>query len=217
MMEVGAITIEAEYMHKIYYPQRHYNTPHDVTQCYVEKLVDDKDYTQLISTNSILEVSTRSTNRLGRGLSAFNIMFDGKPLECIYQHSKFYVNNATDEIIYDDYDGINPVQAKKNANSLNKKYGKHIGFYYKNKYLTIDPPFYFYDWLYAVAFHSLFLTAPTLSDELEMFTGYTDMFQRKEPLANSQARSLAVCLTLNELNKLETFVKSPKEFKSLYL
>ena len=81
---------------------------------------------------NILEVSTKSDNKLGWQLSAFNLMVDFDidkkiSLECAFQGSKVFKNN----IKYEDLYFVESIKAKKDERL--KKSGNIIGFEFIKK------------------------------------------------------------------------------------
>ena len=97
--------------------------------------------------NNILEVSTKSNNKLGWQLSAFNLMvnFDKNKkisLESAFQGSKVFEGN----IQYDDLYFVESIKAKKDERL--KKSGNIIGFNFNGIFWQNEPITAFYDYIY---------------------------------------------------------------------
>lgn len=120
---------------------------------------------------------------LGKRLSAFNLVLDGHPLECVFQSSKVFENGGP----YRDLLDVLPKAAKRDERL--KSSGKLIGFRYSEEDWPLEPKTVFYDWIYYNAASS------TLSaDELKQLTEYdafTDIEFNTSRSLNTQARSIA--------------------------
>ena len=97
--------------------------------------------------NNILEVSTKSDNKLGWQLSAFNLMVNLDTnkkisLESAFQGSKVFEGN----IQYDDLYFVESIKAKKDERL--KKSGNIIGFNFNGIFWQNEPITAFYDYIY---------------------------------------------------------------------
>ena len=101
---------------------------------------------------NLLEVSTRSSELLGRRLSAFSLEIETKnygkiSVECAFQGSKVFRGNKQ---YYDIYTKTS-VEAKK-YHKLNSS-GELIGVRFEDEEWELEPKSSFYDWLYIKALY----------------------------------------------------------------
>lgn len=94
---------------------------------------------------SPLDISSASTEKLGVALSAFNLMWRGKPLECWYQGSKIYSIAGAMHKLYN----ATSMEAKQSMKASNL--GKLIGFNLEGVEYPTEPRTAFYDWIYLYA------------------------------------------------------------------
>jgi hypothetical protein len=151
----------------------------------------------------LLEVSTKSDEKLGQRLSAFNLKVPLEeteiPFESAYQGSKVFSNGGPYTDLYD----VDPREAKKDPRIRDS--GSIIGF----RFHEIDFPTYpktaFYDWLYlnAVYPHREFL-----KKHLAPYKGFTDIEFNPERSLNCQARSCATFMALDAKALLDKCTQS---------
>lgn len=89
-----------------------------------------------------LDISSASTENLGVQLSAFNLMWNGKSIECWYQGSKVYSNAGHMKHLYDT-DSLTAKMSMKQENN-----GSLIGFKLVDTDYPMNPKTVFYDYLY---------------------------------------------------------------------
>lgn len=157
---------------------------------------------------NILEVSTKSDNKLGWQLSAFNLMldfdFDKKiSLECAFQGSKVFENN----IQYKDLYFVESIQAKKDERL--KKSGSIIGFEFEGDFWENEPKTAFYDYLYIKTLYSNYRD---VIDELIKYDAFSDIEFNPKKSINCQARTCAILVTLFRFDLLEDALKSKDKF-----
>lgn len=157
---------------------------------------------------NILEVSTKSDNKLGWQLSAFNLMvdfdFDKKiSLECAFQGSKVFENN----IQYKDLYFVESIVAKKDERL--KKSGNIIGFEYEGIFWDNEPKTAFYDYLYI---KTLYNNYREIIDELIKYDAFSDIEFNPKKSINCQARTCAILVSLVKLNLLEKAINSQNDF-----
>lgn len=157
--------------------------------------------------NDLLEISTKSDEKLGQRLSAFSLIFHSKtlgeiPLECAYQGSKVFEHGGP----YNDLYRIDVRSAKRDPRL--KESGKIIGFIFENFEFPIDPKNLFYDWLYI---NAIFPHRDWLK-RLNKYSGFTDIEFNPNKSINCQARSCALFVSLMHMNLLDNCIISPKEF-----
>jgi len=161
--------------------------------------------------DSILEVSTKSDNKLGWRLSAFNLMVDFEgdkkiSLECAFQGSKVFEGDKQ----YSDLYFVESIKAKKDERIKNS--GKIIGFNLEGVFWENEPKTAFYDYLYI---KTLYDNYRDIIEELKQFDVFTDIEFNPKKSLNCQARTCAVLVSLVRLDKLEEAVGSKEKFINL--
>lgn len=158
--------------------------------------------------SKILEVSTKSDNKLGWSLSAFNLMvdfdFDKKiSMECAFQGSKVFENS----IQYNDLYFVESIKAKKDIRLKNS--GNIIGFNYEGVFWGNEPKTAFYDWLYI---NALYKNYHDIIDALLEFDHFTDIEFNPKKSINCQARTCAILVSLVRLELLDKAMQSKEDF-----
>ena len=154
----------------------------------------------------LLEVSTKSEDRLGQRLSAFNLKVRTDigeiSVESAYQGSKVFKDGGP----YTDIYGKDSRAAKKDERL--KSSGALIGFDYFGQKWPLVPKTAFYDWLYipALAPHRDFLV------RLIAFKGFTDIEFNPSTSLNCQARTCALFVSLLMLDVLNEALRSQGDF-----
>lgn len=156
----------------------------------------------------ILEVSTKSDNKLGWQLSAFNLMvdFEGKkkiPLECAFQGSKVFEGGVQ----FDDLYHVESIKAKKDERL--KSSGNIIGFNFNGEFWENTPKTAFYDYLYI---NTLYQNYKPIIEELCSFDAFTDIEFNPKKSINCQARTCAILVSLMKLDLLNKAVKCKDDF-----
>lgn len=160
---------------------------------------------------NILEVSTKSDNKLGWQLSAFNLMVDFDndkkiSLECAFQGSKVFENN----IQYKDLYLVESIQAKKDERL--KKSGNIIGFEFEGNFWENEPKTAFYDYLYI---KTIFDNYKNIINELVKFDSFSDIEFNPKKSINCQARTCAILVSLYKMDLLEDALRSKDKFIEL--
>jgi hypothetical protein len=155
----------------------------------------------------LLEVSTKSEEKVGQRLSAFSLKVRNQrsgeiPLECAFQGSKVFEGGGP----YTDLYYVEARAAKRDPRLQGS--GKLVGFEFEGFSFPLEPKTIFYDWLYLSA---LFPHREWLN-RLSVYAGFTDIEFNPSRSINCQARSCALFLSLMSRNLLELAVKSPKDF-----
>ena len=91
---------------------------------------------------SPLDISSASTEELGVNLSAFNLKWNGRTVECWYQGSKVYKNAGVQHRLYN----VSSLEAKKSMKALAGD--QLIGFNLDGIDFPMSPKTVFYDWIY---------------------------------------------------------------------
>ena len=160
----------------------------------------------------LLEVSTKSEEKLGQRLSAFNLkteLDDGGiiSLECAFQGSKVFENGGP----YTDLFGADSRDAKRDARLSSS--GSLIGFRFEGQDFPLIPHTAFYDWLYIRSLypHREFL------ERLHRYAGFTDIEFNPTKSINCQARSCATYVALDRLGLLDECARSSERFMQVLL
>ncbi len=157
----------------------------------------------------ILEISSKSDERVGRRLSVFSLQVEvggiRQPLESVYQASKVFEEcGPFPEIL-----SYEPREAKRFIRELSC--GRLIGFDFEGRRYPLSPKNAFYDWLYirALADHADWISKNVSYD------AYSDIEFNPEKQINCQARAFAEYKTLVEKSELESSVRDFDHFASM--
>ena len=137
-----------------------------------------------------LDISSASPEQLGIDLSAFNLKWNGKTIECWYQGSKIYSNAGHMKHLYD----CDSLTAKKSMKESNL--GKLIGFRLVDTDYPMEPRTVFYDWIYLQG-----LLQYDRKDEILKYQVFTDV-QATTDIDACQARAVCIYKLLHEQNNL---------------
>lgn len=159
-----------------------------------------------------LEISTRSTEDLGRRLSAFNLKVKHPslgiiPLESAFQSSKVFRNGGP----YLDLATKDPKTAKRDAR-IQHNTTPLISFRFGEEDFPIMPTTVFYDWLYIQA---LSLVEPGILRHLCERDGFTDIAFNPARSLNCQARSAALFVSLVNEGRTELWHMAFDDFVEL--
>ena len=154
----------------------------------------------------LLEVSTKSDDKLGRTLSAFNLRVAYKdstiPLECGFQGSKVFEAGGP----FTDLYSAEVRDAKRDPRL--RESGKLVAFRFDRITFPIVPKTAFYDWLFLQAIKDM----PGSLRGLHRFAGFTDIEFNPKRSINCQARSCATLVALEELGLFWQCLESPGRF-----
>jgi hypothetical protein len=159
--------------------------------------------------NSLLEISSKSEEEVGRRLSAFNLKLDINGhktyLECAYQGSKVFRDGGP----FTDLFFVSPREAKKDSRLQNS--GPLVGFELMGKTFPLSPKNAFYDWLYIKALlpHRSWICKNVSYD------GYSDIEFNPGRSINCQARAFAEMIALAERGQLEEVADDFEHFANL--
>ncbi len=142
----------------------------------------------------ILEISSKSTSRLGVSLSAFNLLLktqNGQQMrvECAYQGSKVFENGGPYHELYLG----SSLEAKTDERLHNS--GNLVAFNLCGEDFPTEPKTAFYDWLYMTA---LYQKESNLVKELAAFQGFSDTVFNPNRSINCQARAAALFVSLSK-------------------
>lgn len=156
----------------------------------------------------LLEISTKSEEKIGRRLSAFNLKIDTDigeiSIEAAFQGSKVFEGGGPFTDIY----RMDSRSAKKDERI--RQSGQLIGFDFFGQEWLLAPKTAFYDWLYLTALkpHQKYLTR----SRLFKYKGFTDIEFNPEKSINCQARACASLISLLKLKSLDDALRSQSDF-----
>ncbi len=159
---------------------------------------------------TLLEISTKSDEKLGQRLSAFSLRFQSGelgeiPLECAYQGSKVFERGGP----YTDLYRADVRTAKRDPRI--KESGRLTEFRFEGFTFPLEPKTIFYDWLYV---NSLVAHRDWLK-RLDRYSGFTDIEFNPVRSINCQAKSCALFVSLMHMDLLDVHVRSPRDFIAL--
>lgn len=153
----------------------------------------------------ILEISTKSNNSLGVGLSAFNLQLYGKAVETLFQSSKVYADGTS----LKSYIDLSPYEIKKVAKTINSKL---FNFNYNGIDYPLEPKTLFYDYLYISALKE----NKQYHSKIIEYSIFTDIEFNHEKSINCQARSCAIFKYLVKHDLLDKYLNDLSLFATLY-
>lgn len=159
----------------------------------------------------LLEISSKSENKLGVELSAFNLLITTKKnnavftVETAFQGSKVFTRGGP----YKDLFGIDSLAAKRDIRLKDSGSLKFFDFF--GVTFPLEPRTFFYDWVYinALAQNKCF------ADEITAFNGFTDIEFNPNKSINCQAHSAALFVSLVKSNLLNEALMSPENFLAI--
>ena len=159
--------------------------------------------------SKILEISTRSTERIGVALSAFNLKIKSAKgrqfsVESVYQSSKVF-NSSQGEIQYLEAKTDSRLKTSGNIIAF-RTFGK------KEKEWSINPISAYYNWIYLNAL----MQHPEYHEPLLEYHAFTDIEFNPKKSLNCQAYAAALFCSLYKNDLLEEIMKTPQNFLSLY-
>ena len=158
--------------------------------------------------SNILEISSKSENKLGIDASAFNLKLNLEDLnatvESIYQGSKVFEKGGP----YKDLYLKSSIEAKKD-NRI-KESGNLIGFNINGEKWSLEDDFY--SWLYMNAL----LQNLDISEEILKYKAFTDIEFNPKKSYNCQANSAAIYVSLVNKNMDFNIIKNINEFKKVF-
>lgn len=156
----------------------------------------------------VLEVSSKSRDELGVALSAFNLTFTTVKhnrtftVECAYQGSKVFERGGP----YIDIFGMTSREAKKDERL--RCSGRLTSFSFFGTDWGLEPQTAFYDWLYINALKK----QPSVTEQLQEYSAFTDIEFNPERSINCQAYSVALYVSLHKRSLLEEATSSKEAF-----
>jgi hypothetical protein len=160
--------------------------------------------------SSLLEISSKSDEKLGQHLSAFHLKVCAENigeirLESAFQGSKMFERGGPYTDLYSEEGKV----AKRDPRL--QESGRLTGFRFNGFSFPLEPRTVFYDWLYVSAIypHREWL------ERLYKYTGFTDIEFNPSKSINCQARSCALFVSLMKNDLLQQAVASPQAFTEL--
>lgn len=160
----------------------------------------------------VLEVSSKSKEKLGVALSAFNLSFTTlkqnftMSVECAFQGSKVFELGGP----FKDLFGKTSREAKLDERIKNS--GRLVKFSFYGMDWDLEPRTAFYDWLYI---NALKKQSVEMIDEILSYSAFTDIEFNPEKSINCQAYSIALFVSLHKQCLLDEAVASKESFLSI--
>lgn len=160
---------------------------------------------------NLLEISSKSTQELGKRLSAFSLkkyvpqLERSIPVENVYQSGKVFEFGGP----FTDLMLVSPKEARRDERL--KESGKLIRFEFNNQKFSLVPKSLFYDYIYINAI----LESKELAESILKFDGFTDIEFNPQKSISTQAKSAAVFVALSQLGLLDK-VTDCKQFQNLF-
>ena len=139
-----------------------------------------------------LEISTKSTEELGRELSAFRLTLSGVHVENVFQAAKKYEAGGP----YTDLLTAEPKDAKRDPRHTSS--GRLVGYVRDGFFWPAETRTAFYDYIYTAAVFERFGGGP----ELSPYAWFTDIEFNPARSVNCQARAITICKLLMETQRL---------------
>ena len=169
-----------------------------------------KEYLKANNGKKVLEISSKSEDKLGVDLSAFNLMFKTKSgkevsVESAFQAGKVFENGGP----YTDLLDVSSKAAKKDERL--KSSGRIISFCFDGIEFETEPKTYFYNWLYinALQLHDRY------TEHMLGYDAFTDIEFNPQKSINCQAEAAAVYVSLRKQGLLEEALKNKDSFKEI--
>lgn len=156
-------------------------------------------YMQRFPERKVLEISSKSMEKLGVALSAFNLkkyvasLEKSIPVECVFQGGKIFAAGGPFTDLYE----ATSRDAKRDPRL--KSSGMLRNFYYEGNEFPVVPRTAFYNWIYINAL----IENPDLAAELVQYDGFTDIEFNPDKGVNCQAEAAALYVTLARKGLLE--------------
>ena len=168
------------------------------------------DAAALAGYTPLLEISTKSDEKVGQHLSAFHLKVHSDhlgeiPLECAFQGSKVFEKGGPYTDLYD----VDARAAKRDPRL--QESGSLLSFRFDGLSFPLEPKTAFYDWLYL---NAIFPHREWLK-RLHRYAGFTDIEFNPGWSINCQPRSCALFVTLMKKDILECALRSPESFIDL--
>lgn len=169
-----------------------------------------KEYIKANNGKKVLEISSKSEDKLGVDLSAFNLMFKTKSgkevsVESAFQAGKVFENGGP----YTDLLDVSSKAAKKDERL--KSSGRIISFCFDGIEFETEPKTYFYNWLYINALH----LHESYTEHMLGYDAFTDIEFNPQKSINCQAEAAAVYVSLRKQGLLEEALKNKDSFKEI--
>ena len=168
-------------------------------------------YREVTGNDEILEVSSESDDPLGIALSAFNLsegddQGNRLTVESLFQR---YKDNPPINPLLGPYTDIYTMPSPEaHKDERLRGPGNIKCFQYFDQEFPINPPTYFFDWLYVNALHQ----NPDLAEQVIRYKAFTDIEFNPARQINCQAEAAAIYVGLKNSGKLESALEEKDTF-----
>lgn len=164
-----------------------------------------------IGYSNVLEVSSKSQNRLGNVLSAFFLKNEeGIAVENLFQSSKVFENNQQ----FLDLIKVTAREAKTDKRL--QESGRLIKFHFEERDFSLEPKSIFYDWLYIKTLEETQNVDKKAQLIEHDFIAFSDIEFNPKKSFNCQARTLALYVSLVKNECINEFISDPEGLDKKY-
>lgn len=161
------------------------------------------EFKEKFPNKKILEVSSKSLDKIGIELSAFNLhITENKTIESVFQSSKVFEKGGP----FKDISLFSSKEAKSDIRLKNS--GNLLYFQFNGSKFGLEPKTFFYNWLYinTLCLHK------DLINEVIQYDAFTDIEFNPKKSINCQAESVAIFVSLYRQNLVTMALKSKEDF-----
>jgi len=162
---------------------------------------------KILGITKVLEVSSKSEDKIGVELSAFNLSYMSSSnknisVECIFQSSKVFENGGP----YTEILRMTSLEAKRYEKL--KSSGQLLHFMRKNEIWDLEPRTLFYDWVYLNTLCANYKLAKRVLEN----DAFTDIEFNPKKSINCQAATVALYVSLARNDLLNKVLQDKKSF-----
>lgn len=172
-----------------------------------------ENYKKINVEDRVLEVSSKSEDKLGVNLSAFNLMITTIKNKKTFSVESAFQSSKKFELGGPYLDLLDKDSRTAKKDSRLKDSGKLVSFEFYGRSWPLEPKTLFYDWLYINALYK----NKELSQQILEYDAFTDIEFNPNKSINCQANSAALFVSLYKRNLLEECISSPDKYADIIL
>lgn len=172
-----------------------------------------ENYKKINVEDRVLEVSSKSEDKLGVNLSAFNLMITTIKNKKTFSVESAFQSSKKFELGGPYLDLLDKDSRTAKKDSRLKDSGKLVSFEFYGRSWPLEPKTLFYDWLYINALYK----NKELSQQILEYDAFTDIEFNPNKSINCQANSAALFVSLYKRNLLEECISSPDKYVDIIL